>query len=229
MSELCAEGDDPSVGRAFNSTTKVKGIPLPQLFNRHLYTPHSVRRVSVHTDRYTPAPTLALAAMLPPQPICRSTPRRNYQESENAVKKCRYFKMARGDNPHRINQGFYMDSQRMLLYDRGTMSPSEVLALQSTNPSLSHKPSLFYGTGIRPEEGRTPRKAVQRFGERLKEAVNGLQRVDSDGQLDSGRYSSRLSRTITPGSPILEEGGEGSEEDADSTKHQEVFLTERRK
>jgi len=122
----------------------------------------------------------------------------------------------------------------MPMKDREEVPSAKVASLHPLlNDSVSHKASLFYGTGIKPTSGATPRKALQRFVQKIKEEeayskakrfpgsrkdVEEVAEMDMSGsssesfisQLDVGRFS-RLSRARTPGSPILEEIREDEE------------------
>ena len=120
----------------------------------------------------------------------------------------------------------------MPLKGKEVVPSSKVASLNPLlNDFVSHKTSLFYGTGIKPASGMTHRKTLQRFVQRLKEeeacsesrmlpdiVKNEVEVMDPSGnssesfisQMDIGRYS-RLSRTRTPGSPILEEIQEDEE------------------
>ena len=168
LSELCAqERNLASVGAAFNSTTKVKCVPLPFMCS-HLNTSRNVRKVLVHTRRYTPAPIPALhtaASVLAARSWC--VPKRSPQDRlkfpllrrkhEIAVNKDGNFKLIKVI-PHRLNKGFYMNSQRIPLYDREALPSRKALALENSDPML-YKPPPFYETGI-----RLQRKVLHRFG-----------------------------------------------------------------
>lgn len=93
------------------------------------------------------------------------------------------------------------------MFDKQEMSMEDLRMLQQV--TLSQNPALFYGAGIKVKSAHTPRQ-VARFENQLKQAVEdvtmeyrGYQEFDQGQVLDIGRYS-RLSRTVTPGSPILE-------------------------
>ena len=237
LSQLALDNLSGSNGKEFQSTTRVRCAPLPFAFNQHPYTPRNTRKVVSTTERYnpllTPAPPIPSGAVYrtrqrrkPKQIISWKpelpSPRLNHQESELALDRSRYLMASRDNLPHRLNHNFYMKSKCVTLKDREVMPTADMLALPSLEAPLAHKASLLYGTGIKPVNGRTTRKALQRFAEKLnfEDRSNAMRSfgkkedaevIDSGSssesfisQLDVGRYS-RLSRAMTPGTPILEE------------------------
>lgn len=101
-----------------------------------------------------------------------------------------------------------MTGEPVQLFDRQEMSPEDLRMLQQL--SLSQNPALFYGSGVKVASLHTP-KQVARFESKLKQALEARAGLYGGGYegfeeqvLDVGRYS-RLSRTLTPGSPILED------------------------
>ncbi len=101
-----------------------------------------------------------------------------------------------------------MTGEPLQLSDKQEITPEEIH--QYKGIALSQNPALFYGKGIKSGGGYTTPKQVVKFENMLKEAAMEAKEVeemcgrDSASPLELGRYS-RLNRTITPGSPILEE------------------------
>ena len=84
------------------------------------------------------------------------------------------------------------------------ISPEEMKLLREL--TLSQNPALYYGSGIKSGSNQ-PLKEVARFERTTGGTTSSVYEggLEFEGQLlDVGRYS-RLSRTITPGSPILEQ------------------------
>lgn len=95
-----------------------------------------------------------------------------------------------------------MAGEPMPVFDKQEMSAEDLRMLQQLQ-TLSQNPALFYGSGVKAPSAYTP-KQVERFESRLKRALEATGMYGFEEQaLDLGRYS-RLSRTMTPGSPILE-------------------------
>lgn len=216
LSALCpTRAELGSVGGSFCSTTKVKCVPLPSLFSRHHLTPHTLRNVSVHSHRYTPAvsapkppPTIVSYSMLDFARPGLPKQRQHLEERESGVRNSRSLQRAREVTPHRLNWAFYMTGEPAQLFDRQEMSSEELHMLQQV--TLSQNPTLFYGSGVKVQSAHTPRQVAQ-FECRLKQAMADVAGVyggygefnDQEQVLDIGHYS-RMSRTMTPGSPILE-------------------------
>lgn len=219
LSALCRNEVEPgAVGGPFCSTTKVKCVPLPSLsaLGRHLTPMHMLRNVSIHGRRYTPAPahhsrhahppsgnTMASYSMLELK-LGESQQKKHLLEHQKARRNCDLVQRSREVVPHRLNWAFYMMGEQAQMFDKQELSAEEVRALQEL--ALSQNSALLYGTGIKGGTGHTS-KQVADFQGKLKHAVRevaGLYRGLKLEQLDFGRYS-RMSRTLTPGSPILEE------------------------
>ncbi len=144
-------------------------------------------------------------------PVKASSQQRQHQtEREVAISKARSLQRAREVVPHRLHWAFYMNGQPAEISGKDKITHDDLRLLQQL--TLSQNPALYYGSGIRSGSGRQL-KAVARFE---REVVETLRRtggtsgygggggLELDGQLvDVGRYS-RLSRTLTPGSPIME-------------------------
>lgn len=216
LSALCSVRASPGVaGGSFCSTTKVKCIPLPSLFNRHNLTPHTLKKVSMHVQRYTPAPPsvppVVSYSMLhipkPGQELAKQ--KQHHMEREIAVKKSRSLQQAREVIPHRLGWAFYMAGEPIQMFGKQDIAPDELQMLQQL--TLSQNPALFYGSGIK-SGSRQASRQVARFQRQLREAMEKTAGMYQYGGTErdqlamemAGRYS-RLSRTMTPGSPILEE------------------------
>jgi hypothetical protein len=133
-----------------------------------------------------------------------SRQRQHLAERESGVWRSRSLQRAREMTPHRLHWAFYMTGEPIEMLDKQKMSPEELLTLQQM--TLSQNPSLFYGTGVKVKSAHTPVQ-VSRFESQLRQAMADMtgdyQESEHEHVLDIGRYS-RLSRTMTPGSPIPE-------------------------
>ena len=228
----------PPTGCAFQSTTRVKCAPVPVVYNRNPFTPRSSKKIVTTTERYNPIALPPANLALNASSLCRDkrrmiswkpelpSPRFNHEDSQMMLHRSRSFMASRGSLPHRLDHTFYMHSKCMPIKAKEVLpSASMLTAPPSQGAPLSQKTSLFYGTGIKPKSGGTPRKALQRFIDKLGKTDSsddlmmfGERKLDIEdeigsnsdsfiSQMDVGRYS-RLSRTKTPGSPILEEEDE---------------------
>lgn len=190
-----------AVGGFFNSTTKVKSVPLPTLYHRHQATQRGIRNVRLHSNRYTPGHVRTISDSLLHLPKLDNHQRNHLTDRETDLKKCRSLQHASGVVPHRIERMFYMSGNTVQLFENQGIPQEELRALQ--HQKLSQNPDLYYGKGIR--SMRAQSKIVQRFEARLKEATEESRSYGlEDVNIDTGRFS-RASRALTPASPILEE------------------------
>lgn len=161
--------------------------------------------------------------------------RQHLSERESDLWKSRSLQRAREITPHRLNWTFYMTGEPMQIFDKQEMSAEDLHMLQQL--TLSQNPALFYGSGIKASSSAQTPKQVARFESRLKQALAATAGIYGyegfeEQVLDIGRYS-RLSRTMTPGSPILELKEEEDDEPsprplpsvAEDTPPSETFLT----
>lgn len=192
-----------AVGGSFNSTTKVKMVPLPTIYSRHQYTYKGVRNVCLHTGRYTPS------ARNQPRTISHSLlnistmQRKHLNHCETGVQKSKSLKKASEVVPHRIERAFYMNGESTQLFDRQDIPPEEVQALRTL--ALAQNTDLYFGKGISSRRAKRANRTIQDFETKLRLASEqskdyGLEEMG----IDAGRFS-RASRTVTPGSPISEE------------------------
>ena len=195
----CTQATTSAVGGSFCSTTKVKCVPLPTLHSHHHFTPHTLKNVSLHAERYIPAPP---PSAMPPMvsysllELGSSRQRRHLEEREVAARKCQSLQRAGQVTPHRLGWAFYMTGEPAQLSNRKQITADELHTLRQL--TLSQNPALFYGTGIRAGGSGQISRQVTEFREQFKEAVEELAGVYSY----RGRYSDL--RTVTPGSPIME-------------------------
>lgn len=192
----------------------------------------------MHGRRYTPAPSYPLVShsMLSVPNGTSPRQRHHHEEREVAVSKARSLQVAREVVPHRLHWAFYMKGQPAEISDKDQLTPEELKLLREL--TLSQNPTLYYGAGVRSGTGQIL-KEVAKFERKLLEAFRRTGRgatpstyedeVDLDGHVaDVGRYS-RLSRTLTPGSPILERDEPEIDHDVDTpppSPLQETFLTD---
>lgn len=121
------------------------------------------------------------------------------------MKKSRSLQRSREVMPHRLNWAFYMNGETMQMLDKHKVTPEELQMLQQS--SLSQNPALFYGSGIKTGSWQTPQR-VAKYERKLRKAIEDAaafygEMEEQFEQIDMGRFS-RLSRTLTPGSPLLE-------------------------
>lgn len=215
-----------AVGGSFNSTSRIKRVPLPTLYNQHQATRRGVRNVSLHSHRYTPSSrhtrTVSDSLLVLPQLVSRQ--KGHLVEHRKDLQRTQSLKTESKVVPHRVEKAFYMTGHTAQLFDREEIPQEEVRTLETV--TLSQNPSLYYGKGIK--SCRIQSKAVQRFENKLKEVSQisqcyGLEAVN----FDAGRYS-RASRGITPSSPIPEEDMtvEGEKEVEEEEERRKTFMTE---
>lgn len=233
LSALCSPRAIPgAIGGPFNSTTKVKCLPLPTVYNRHQFSSRGIRNVGLHSDRYLPISDQQRRRTVSDSLLNLSKLHTRQKEHlvhcETNVHESRTLQKQREVIPHRVEQAFYMSGLPAQLFNREDIPQSELEVLQKI--ALSQNTHLFYGRGIRSCGGK-PSKTVQRYEKRLHDTVSaqntgyGLE----DTGIDTGRYS-RASRAVTPGSPIMEEKGEDiSEHIARDVSSQRTFITDSNK
>lgn len=228
MSALCSAKARPgAVGGSFNSTSKVKCIPLPSIYDQNQVTRRGVRNVTLHSERYTPSFSSGCRTRTVSDSLLNLSELRRRQKDhlvdrEMNIYRSRSLKKAREEIPHRLERAFYMNGHSAQFFNRQDLSPEEVSKLQAI--SLSQNKELYYGKGIRSVvRGRGPSRAVQRFERQLREATVEKRNGYEDYSVDVGQFS-RVSRAITPASPIPEEDGNEVEKERQNSK--EAFITE---
>ena len=207
------------------SSTALKTVPLPTLYNHYQATRKGLRNVVIHSDRYIPA----------------TSPADLYQASHNGftasplkgerirtVELARMRKASSARVPHRTEFGFYMSGRSAPLLRRGEVTSEELQQLQHSfqQNSLAPNSALYYGRGVR--SSRPHSKAVQDFERKIKamtgdEGTGGEEKAEdlkvggssvSDGNTDIVRDSRPLTPTPSPAPPT------------DTRSADAVFITE---
>ena len=188
------------------SSTALKTVPLPTLYNLYQATRKGLRNVVIHSDRYIPA----------------TSPADLYQASHNGftasplkgerIRTVELAKMRKASSahvPHRTEFGFYMSGRSAPLLRRGEVTSEELQQLQHSfqQNSLAPNSALYYGRGVR--SSRPHSKAVQDFERKIKamtgdEDTGGEEKKDEDkvpgvsGDGDGSTDIVRDSRPLTP-------------------------------
>lgn len=213
-----------AVGGSFNSTSRIKRVPLPTLYNQYQATRSGVRNVSLHSHRYTPSTrhTRTVSDSLLVLPHLVSRQKGHLAEHRKSLQRTQSLKTESQVVPHRVEKAFYMSGHMAHLFDREEIPQEEVRTLETV--TLSQNPSLYYGKGIK--SCRIQSKTVQRFENKLKEVSQISQHYDLEAvNFDAGRYS-RASRGITPSSPIPEEDMTKEGEKEEEEERRKTFMTE---
>ena len=232
------------VGGSFNSTSKMKCIPLPSIYDHNQMTRRGVRNITLHSDRYTPSfrsgnqtRTTSDSLLHIPDP---SRQKCHLMDRELDVHRSRSLKKDSEVIPHRLERAFYMNGHSAQFFNRQDLTPEELSTLQAI--SLSQNKELFYGKGMRSARlggGRGRNRAVQRFESQLIEAAEERKREYDDFSIDVGRMH-QVSRAVTPAVTIPEEDmndleeeeeeeegeGEREKEESKMSKAGETFITE---
>ena len=230
MSALSSAKAKPgAVGGSFNSTSKMKCVPLPSIYDHNQVTKRGIRNITLHTERYTPSfyagnRTRTISDSLLNLTDPRGRQKDHLMDRETNVHRSRSLKKAREEIPHRLERAFYMNGHSAQFFNRQYLSPDELQALQAM--SLTQNKDLYYGRGMRSARllGRGPSKAVQKFESQLREVREEKRREFDDYGADAltGRVN-RVSGAITPASPIPEEE---KEEGRERRKSKEIFVTQ---
>lgn len=230
-----AKAKPGAVGGSFNSTSKMKCIPLPSIYDHNQVTKRGIRNITLHTERYTPSFHAGNRTRTISDSLLNLTDPRGRQKDhlidrEMNVYRSRSLKRTREEIPHRLERAFYMNGHSAQFFNRQDLSPDELQVLQAM--SLTQDKELYYGRGMRSTRqlqlGRGPNKAVQRFESQLREARRGEEerrREFDDSSIDGGTVAGRVHRVsgaITPASPIPEEEEEGGERRISK----EIFVTQ---
>ena len=212
-----------AVGGHFNSTTRIKFVPLPTLYTPQQVNYRGIRSVCLHTDRYLPAERHGRSTISDSflnLPLLDNRPKTRLVGQGERLRKARVFKRSSGVLPHRMEQLFYMSGHSARVQDKLGFSSNELEEMKRVK--FAENPTLFYGRGLvqPPATSRAHQsRSVQRFEVRLKTALEHSRNYglgDDDG-LDSGCET-------TP-APTIEEEEEHREE-----KHhrRRTFVTETR-
>ena len=229
-----AKAKPGAVGGSFNSTSKMKCIPLPSIYDNNQVTKRGIRNVTLHTERYTPSfragnRTRAVSdSLLNLTDHPRGRQKDHLMDREMNVHRSRSLKKAREEIPHRLERAFYMNGHSAQFFNRQDLSEDELQTLQAL--SLTQNKELYYGRGMRATRlllERGPNKAVQRFESQLRGAREEKERRElEDFSVDSGAGTGRghgvSGGAITPASPIPEE----EEERRERRKSKEIFVTQ---
>lgn len=196
-----------NVGGCFNSTTKIKMLPLPTIYDNRQVTQRGVRNVRLHSQRYTPSTghSQTVSDSLLNLPWLSTRQKEHLLSREADLVGSRSLQKASKVVPHREEKAFYMSGHTAQVFDKHEISPEELRELQSL--SLSQNPQLFYGRGIRTRGGSVRSTAIDKFELKLRQASQRRRRDSWEGMpinFDTGRYS-RASRGITPAPTIPEE------------------------
>lgn len=219
-----------AVGGSFNSTSKMKCIPLPSIYDHNQVTKRGIRNITLHSERYTPSfrsgnRTRTISDSL--LHLSEPTRQKNHLlDRESDVHRSRSLKKAREVIPHRLERAFYMNGHSAQFFNRQDLTAEELSTLQAI--SLSHNRDLFYGRGMRSSRmgNRGPRKAVEKFQNQLREATEEEPVEYDDFSIDMERVH-RVSRAVTPAVTIPEENAtEVEEEERERCKSGETFITE---
>ena len=206
-----------SVGGVFNSTTKVKCVPLPTIYNKNQQTLRGVRNIRLLSDRYLPnRRNRTVSDSLLHLPKIHKRQQDHLLERESGLKRSKSLKKFGEIIPHRVEGSFYMSGHGAQMFDRQDFTAEELKLLESM--SLAQNSDLYYGKGL--GGGRKlASSAVKQFEVKIKKATERVQneRLLDEVIVDAGRYS-RASQAVTPGPTIPEE--ETSEGNSN------VFVTE---
>ena len=228
MSALSSAKAKPgAVGGSFNSTSKMKCIPLPSIYDHNQVTKRGIRNITLHTERYTPSfhagtRTRTISDSLLNLTDPRGRQKDHLMDRELNIHRSRSLKKAREEIPHRLERAFYMNGHSAQFFNRQDLSPDELQALQAM--SLTQNKDLYYGRGMRSARllGRGPNKAVQRFESQLRKVREEKRREYEDFSTETvTERDHRVSGAITPASPIPEE-----EEGRERRKSKEIFVTQ---
>ena len=235
LSALCSAKAKPgAVGGSFNSTSKMKCIPLPSIYDHHQVTRRGIRNITLHSERYTPSfRSGGQSRTISDSLLHLAVPRRQKEhllDREMDVQRSRSLKKSREEIPHRLERAFYMNGHSAQFFNRQDLTPEELSALQAI--SLSQNRELYYGRGMRSaRRGQGgPVKAVQRFQTQLREAVEDRDREFDDFSIDIETVH-RVSRTATPATVAVPEEGvieeeKEEEEEGERKNSKETFITE---
>ena len=236
MSALSSAKARPgAVGGSFNSTSKMKCVPLPSIYDHNQVTKRGIRNITLHSDRYTPSfrtgnRTRTVSDSLLNLSDPRDRQKNHLMDREMNVHRSRSLKKAREEIPHRLERAFYMNGHSAPFFNRQDFSPDELQTLEAL--SLTQNKDLYYGKGLRSAgRGRAPSKVVQRFESQLREAreENRREFEDISVNIDHVGRLHRVSGAITPASPIPEEEGDimnGGEEGRERRMSKEIFVTQ---
>ena len=176
-----------AVGGHFNSTTKIKFVPLPTI-SPHPAIHRGVRSIRVHTDRYLPSSEMqryrghsTISDSLLHLPSLDNRPKTRLVAQEKALKRTREFKSCSGVLPHRVEQPFYMSGQRAPIVGK----EEEVHMMEEERRvHFSKNATLFYGRGLahHPVSSCGGREAVRRFEARLNTATLEQRRIHEHGE-----------------------------------------------
>lgn len=215
-----------AVGGHFNSTTKIKFVPLPAIFSPNPVRHRGVRSVRVHTDRYLPSSSgrqhhshSTISESLLHLPSLDNRPRTRLIGQETARQKTREFKSQSGVLPHRVEQPFYMSGHRARIV--GKEEKEEVSASvameEGRRVRFAKDHTLFYGRGLahHPVASCGGREAVWRFEVRLNTTME-RRRSRGPGEEDVEDSSKGFTAIV----------GENEKMSDDSKGH--TFLTETR-
>ena len=218
-----------AVGGTFNSTTKVKSLPLPTIYNRHQFSSRGIRNVGLHADRYLPVSTAKRRWTVSDSLLNLSRLHTRQKEHllfrENGINHSRRLQRDRETIPHRIEQSYYMNGHSAQLFSREEIPQDELDVFQKL--ALSQNKQLYYGKGIRSSGGKAS-KTVKTFEHRLQESITAqaTRNYELEG-IDAGRYSRGTSRAVTPGSPLMEEEEEAlTEQTPRKTSSNRTFMTQ---
>ena len=165
-----------AVGGHFNSTTKIKFVPLPTIFSAHQAIHRGVRSIRVHTDRYLPSSGMqhrgrsTISDSLLHLPSLDNRPKTRLVAQEKALKRTREFTSRSGVLLHRVEQPFYMSGHRAPIVGK----EEEVQMMEEERRvHFSKNATFFYGRGLahHPVSSCGGREAVRRFEVRLNTAL----------------------------------------------------------
>ena len=196
-----------AVGGHFNSTTKIKYVPLPAIYHQQQMTQRGIRSVGLHTGRYLPSSrhTRTISDSLLNLPALESRQKTHLVNQEANLQRTRLFRSASGVHTHRMEQPFYMSGHSAQMFQKQDVPPEELQYMKAVQ--YAENPALYYGRGITPSTQGLQSRAVQKFEVKLKEALERSRHPGLRDSMDLTCYSraGRPSRAITPASPILEE------------------------
>ena len=131
------------VGGCFNSTTRMKCIPLPPLYNQLQVTQRGVRSVSVHSDRYLPSARHRRTASDSQLqlPSLENRQRVHLMQQETSFRRARQFKASNNrTHPHRTDKPFYMSGNGVQIFQRSDPWQEQLEKMKDS----AETPSLCY-------------------------------------------------------------------------------------
>lgn len=156
------EANPGFIGGNFKSATMVTSIAHPTLHNKFQVTQNGVRKVRVHSDRYTPVTGSELLYNWR-----RPSESNEIQQlrGERELEIVRARRTSTAHVGHRMDFNFYMSGHSAPLARKGELSPEDRQRLLQN--SLSQNQALYYGRGVGNTTTRPASRAVRQFQKKL--------------------------------------------------------------